>query len=116
MLKYAIIKEEETKRCDVGLGENKEYYQSIGMTEQDVEQSYNGNWYLVGYAPQESTEEKNKRIKSTRQLLFTQEADPIRYDADEELARGNTEKAQEYVEQWLAKKDEIRENNPYIVE
>ena len=28
-----------------------DFYESIGMTEQDVEQAYNGLWYLVGYAP-----------------------------------------------------------------
>ena len=28
-----------------------QFYESIGMTEQDVEQAYNGLWYLAGYAP-----------------------------------------------------------------
>lgn len=85
MLKYAKVINEETKQCEVGLGdptdifdevekvrtwqefENNvpveksetyietmtvgQFYESIGMTEQDVEQAYNGLWYLVGYAP-----------------------------------------------------------------
>ena len=41
-----------TREVQVGVGVNPEYYASIGMTEADVEQSYEGKWYLEGYAPQ----------------------------------------------------------------
>lgn len=61
MLMYAKVINEETKQCDVGLGTNAEYYKSIGMTEQEVEQAYNGEWFLKGYAPQKpepTTKEK----------------------------------------------------------
>lgn len=51
MLKYAKIINEKTKICAVGLGTNSAFYQSIGMTEMEVEQAYNGSWYLKGYAP-----------------------------------------------------------------
>lgn len=51
MLKYAKIKNEQTKEVQIGVGVNDEYYASIGMSEMEVEQSYNGNWYLKGYAP-----------------------------------------------------------------
>lgn len=51
MIKYAKIVNEETKAVNVGLGTNIEFYKSLGMTEQDVEQAYNGQWYLTGYAP-----------------------------------------------------------------
>ena len=51
MIKYAKVVNEETKACDVGLGTNVEYYKSLGMTEQDVEQAYDGQWYLIGYVP-----------------------------------------------------------------
>lgn len=51
MKKYAQIINEETKECSVGLGTNSAFYKSIGMTEMDVEQAYNGQWYLSGYAP-----------------------------------------------------------------
>ncbi len=52
MKKYAKVENEETKVCSVGLGTNIPFYKSIGMTEQDVEQAYNGLWYLSGYAPE----------------------------------------------------------------
>jgi len=51
MLKYAKVVNNETKACEVGLGTDSVFYQSIGMTEQDVEQAWDGGWYLTGYAP-----------------------------------------------------------------
>lgn len=51
MIKYAKIINEETKQCDVGLGTNADFYKSLGMTKMEVEQAYNGVWYLEGYAP-----------------------------------------------------------------
>ena len=35
----------------VGTGTNKMFYQSVGMELMDVEQAYNGDWYVLGYAP-----------------------------------------------------------------
>ena len=52
MKKYAKIVNEETKSCEVGTGTNTTFYQSIGMSEMEVEQAYNGQWYLKGYAPE----------------------------------------------------------------
>lgn len=49
---YAKIENEETKECSVGLGTNIAFYQSIGMTEMDVEQGYDGKWYVTGHAPE----------------------------------------------------------------
>ena len=51
MKKYAKVVNEETKLCEVGIGTNASFYTSIGMTEMEVEQTYNGEWYLKGYAP-----------------------------------------------------------------
>ena len=53
MLKYAKITNEQTKECSVGIGTNSAFYQSIGMCEMEVEQAYNGAWYVVGFAPAE---------------------------------------------------------------
>ena len=51
MKKYAKVVNDETKLCEVGVGTNTSFYASIGMTEMEVEQAYNGQWYLKGYAP-----------------------------------------------------------------
>ena len=52
MKKYAKVVNKETKLCEVGVGTNTSFYASIGMTEMEVEQAYNGEWYLKGYAPE----------------------------------------------------------------
>ena len=62
MKKYAKVINEETKACEVGLGTNSAFYQSIGMVEMDVEQSFDGSWYLLGFAPQKSLDEL-KQVK-----------------------------------------------------
>lgn len=53
MIKYAKIVNEETKVCQVGIGTNDKFYQAMGMTKLDVEQAYNGQWYIKGFAPAE---------------------------------------------------------------
>lgn len=75
-----------------------------------------GDEYCVVKLPEPTIEERNNQISQTRQYLFTQYADPLKYDYEECLARygeedNRTVKAKNI---WLAKKDEIREQNPYI--
>ena len=64
MTKYAKIINEKTKQCEVGIGTNSAFYQKIGMTEMDVEQAYNGAWYLKGYAPQKPEPTPQEQIQS----------------------------------------------------
>ena len=66
MKKYARIVNEETKACEVGTGTNTAFYQSIGMTEMEVEQAYDGSWYLQGYAPEKPTEQKEEEVRAVR--------------------------------------------------
>lgn len=70
---YAKIVNEETKQCEVGLGTNSAFYQSIGMTEMEVEEAYNHLWYIKGYAPEkpakETAQEKITELKA--QLVAT---------------------------------------------
>lgn len=68
MKKYAKIIDNKTKEVQVGAGCSDEYYKEIGMTLMDVEQAYNSNWYVEGYAPKyEPTEDELKqRVRSVR--------------------------------------------------
>lgn len=111
MKKYAQIINNTTKQCNVGIGTDDAYYKSIGMTKMDVEQAYDGQWYVKGYAPEKPAPTKEE-IRQMRAERFTNEADPIRYDYDEALARGEST-AQTLKQKWLAKKDEIRADLPY---
>ena len=62
MKKYAKVINEETKACEVGLGDNTSFYKSLGMTLQDVEQAYNGSWYLEGYAPEKPADSIAEKV------------------------------------------------------
>lgn len=52
MITYAQIVDKQTKLVVVGTGTDNAYYESIGMTQMDVEQAYDGAWYVKGYAPE----------------------------------------------------------------
>jgi len=58
MRKYAKIINEETKEVQVGLGTNIDFYKSIGMTVKNVQQAYDGRWYLTKSVPTEQEEDK----------------------------------------------------------
>lgn len=63
MKKYAKIIDNNTKACEVGVGTNTNFYESIGMTEMEVEQAYDGSYYLKGYAPSQPLDElKEKKL------------------------------------------------------
>ena len=72
-IRYAKIIDDETKEVQVGVGCLDEYYEEIGMSQMDVEQAYNGLWYITGYAPTmpEPTPEelKRNRIEELKRLL-----------------------------------------------
>ena len=78
MIKYAKILNEETGLCEVGLGTNTAFYQSIGMEELDVQQSdIDGCWYLVDKCPMKTDEEKEleereriAKLKLTKREVF----------------------------------------------
>ena len=72
MLKYAKVINEETKACEVGIGTNTEFYRSIGMSEMEVEQAYNGSWYVKGFAPEKPTEQKEAEVRSVRNQYLKQ--------------------------------------------
>lgn len=76
MKKYAKIINEETKLCEVGLGTNSSFYQSIGMIEMDVEQAYDGAWYLVGYAPEKPVETMQAEVRAVRNSYLEKYVDP----------------------------------------
>ena len=61
MIKYAKIINQEIGLCEVGTGTNAEFYQSIGMTLLDVQQSDIDNlWYLTEKCPMKTDEQKEQ--------------------------------------------------------
>ena len=113
MLKYAKVINEETKLCEVGLGTNNNFYQSIGMEELEVEQAYNGKWYLAGYAPAKSEPTKEEQ-RENRARSYKEEVDPITAHIqrlrDEE---GTEQEIAELINERALKVEEIKERYPY---
>ena len=119
MKMYAKIINEETKQCSVGDGNNFGFYQSIGMAEQDVEQAWDGSWYLAGYAPikPEPTKEEQQKARAEAYRL---EKDPITCQInslrDEEQTPEVIAEIASLVEERKAKVEEIKQRFPYPVE
>ena len=76
MIKYAKVINKETGLCEVGLGSNIQFYQSIGMVEQDVQQSdIDNEWYLAKKCPMKTGEEKEREEKERIAKLYLTGAD-----------------------------------------
>ena len=111
-LLYSKIKDENTKEYEVI---NQEEAKSLCWEQNDLEFGWNGKFYLSGYVPQQSIEEQNEQIRQQRQSRYELESDPLRLDYDEALAR-EQDNAEQLKQEWLASKDKIREELPYVVE
>ena len=119
MKKYAKVINEETKACEVGLGTNSAFYQSIGMTEMEVEQAYDGQWYVLGFAP-EKPEPTKEEQQQARQQAYQAEVDPITCHiqrlGDEEQTPEVIAEIASLVEERKQKVEEIKARYPYPVE
>lgn len=111
---YAKIINEETKQCDVGIGTNAEYYKSIGMTEMEVEQAWNGSWYIKGYAPEKPAPTKEEQ-EQARANAYASEIDPLhaRKTRKTILGEWTEEDEAEYVAKVKELSAEIAERYPY---
>lgn len=82
-MQEALIKEmtPEKKLIDFRLvdgTEDLEYFTAEGYTDkQEVEQDEYGNWYVKGYLPVPTTEEKAAKVRSKRNLYLEVYVDPI---------------------------------------
>lgn len=62
MIAFAKVIDDTTKKCNVGIGTNEDFYESIGMQKMDVEKAWDGNWYLSGFAPINPGPSKQEQI------------------------------------------------------
>ena len=119
MKKYAKVINEETKQCEVGSGTNSAFYQSIGMTEMEVELGYDGDWYLAGYAPVKPAPTKEE-VRQAREEAYIADVDPITCHInrlkDEEQTPEVIAEIAALVEERKAKVEEIKQRYPYPVE
>lgn len=99
VIKYAQIANEETKKCNVGIGTDTKYYKSIGFEEMDVEQAWDGTWYLKGYAPEKPEPTIEEQVASLEQTYGM-----TRWQREGILAEGSL-----YSEYTKAKAQEIED-------
>lgn len=118
MLKFAKIINEETKLCEVGLGTNIEFYKSIGMEEMEVEQAYDGTWYIEGFAPVQPIDEYNAEQKEKRSQAYIDRTDPLSLRKLRKLALGEwtSEDEKDYIYQMQKISEEINKEFTYIVD
>ena len=62
-MKWVKLINPTTREVQIGEGVDEDYYKSIGYTYEEVEQSYEGRWYLKGYAPQEPEPTHKEQIQ-----------------------------------------------------
>ena len=72
MKKFAKILDNESKLCSIGIGTDTEFYRSIGMSEMEVEQAYDGSWYVKGFAPEKPVEELQAQVRAVRNQYLEQ--------------------------------------------
>lgn len=116
MKKYAKIINEETKACEVGIGTNSAFYQSIGMVEMEVEQAYDGNWYVKGFAPEKPIP-TYEEVRQTREALYRDKKDPITCQIQSLRDEEQTEEIIAEINALIIKRAEIvtkiKQDNPY---
>ncbi|MBE7703648.1 MAG: hypothetical protein E7Z89_06325 [Cyanobacteria bacterium SIG28] len=67
MLKYAEIIDKNTGLCNVGLGDNQEFYASVGMELMNIEKGFDDKWYL---AEKLETAEYKKKKSNYQEKTF----------------------------------------------
>lgn len=83
---YAKIYNEKTKAVCVGFGSDAKAYNAQGFTIMDVEQGWDGNWYLAGHVPPKPEAQLLREAKATRAAkvaAITVEVDGMTFDGDE---------------------------------
>lgn len=80
MRKYAKIANPKTNLVSIGLGDDVEFYKSIGFELMAVEQGYDGCWYLEGKAPAKpGTVIKAERITELEAYLSSTDWYAVRF-------------------------------------
>ena len=109
---YKVIKENKI----VGISEEQpkllDNYEVVEDTEHTCEDyiQYEGAYILQA---DYQIDARNEEIRQQRQARYEVESDPLRMDYDEALAR-EQDNAEQLKQNWLASKDRIREELPYI--
>lgn len=106
--KWAKYLNEETKEVSVGTGTNVAFYQSQGFQEMQVEQAYNGAWYVAGYAPEKPEPTKEEKIAELQKKLVVVDEKSAR-SMRAILAETATEEDRAFLGQLEAQAEDLRQ-------
>lgn len=100
--KYAKIINNKTREVQIGVGCSDEYYVEIGMEIMNVEQAYNGKWYVAGYAPvqpEPTVDEKKAVVRAVRDQYINEiEWRVSRYRDQKEMGIATTDDENTYIQ------------------
>ena len=107
-----IDEEEHTETITVG-----DWYKSLGMEEMEVEQAYNGSWYVAGYAPVKPAPTKEE-ISALREQAYIKEVDILHAQKDRKTILGTWTEEDEanYIAEVKARSEDIANRYPYPTE
>lgn len=78
--KYVKVVNQLSKQCLVGLGQDENYYKSLGFEKREVEKAYDGIYYLAGFVPKKPQELVNKeKIFNLKKNLSYTDYKAIKY-------------------------------------
>ena len=112
MKKYAKIINETTKEYYVG---NQIEAESLGYPLVDLELSYDGRWFEIGFTPEQSIEEFNKEQKDKRNRAYITSTDnlTLRKMRKQALNEWTEEDEIQYIEQITEISNQIEQEFPY---
>lgn len=117
MKALAKIINEETNEVVIACVEQAEHFPDF--QEMDVEQAYNGQWYVKGYAPEKPIPTNEEQAENRRQAYIS-EIDPITAHIsrlkDEEQTEDIIAEIETLKSERSAKIQEIKERFPYMEE
>ena len=104
-----IDEEERTETITVG-----DWYKSLGMEEMEVEQAYNGSWYVAGFAP-EKPAPTHEEISALREQAYINEVDILHAQRQRKTILGTWTKQDEanYIAEVKQLSEDIANRYPY---
>ena len=104
-----IDEEEHTETITVG-----DWYKSLGMEEMEVEQAYNGSWYVAGYAPEKPVPNREE-ISALREQAYIKEVDILHAQKMRKTILGTWTEQDEanYIEEVKRLSEDIANRYPY---
>lgn len=96
-----VIYDKQTKAVtQYAVGTDAEYFKSLGMTDEEVEQDYLGRFWLKGYAPSKPQEEIDLENTQAKLNTLNQQLSELKENYVSAILSGNDDVALQIQEQY----------------